>query len=76
MITDEIRQRYRGEFRPYVVQTSDGRKFRAPRMGCMIVSEHFIAAYDKRGNFVRVDAADIVSVKDLPRPRRPRKRAA
>jgi hypothetical protein len=41
----------------------------------MLVAKHFIAAHDKRGNFVCVNAVDIASVKDLPR-RRPRKRAA
>ena len=75
MILDQIRQKYRGEFQPFVVRTTDGREFKAPRIGCVGVGKDSISAVDRRGAIVFIDAAKIASVKDLP-VRRRRKRAA
>lgn len=65
MNIEKIRKRFGGEFKPFTVLTSDGRKFHVPSLGTMALGKHEVVVMDKDGETEFLDPAHIVSLKTI-----------
>jgi len=50
MIVSDIRRRITGGFQPFLIRTSDGREFKVPHPGFIIVGKHSVAVVDEEGD--------------------------
>ncbi len=62
---EQIRQRLRGGFRPFVLHLSDGRKFEVPHPEFILVTGHSVAVANERGLVEILDPVRIVSIGEL-----------
>jgi hypothetical protein len=63
--TEEIKQRMRGGFRPFVLHLSDGRKFEIAHPEFILVGKSIVVVLREDDLTETLDAAHIVSVEDL-----------
>jgi hypothetical protein len=64
-----LRDRLNGEFTPFVIHLSDGRRFRVPHRDFIAVGRGVVSIVDEHDSTHTVDAPHIVSISDAP-PRR------
>jgi len=63
--TEQIRQRLRGGFRPFVLHLSDGRRFTIAHPEFILVGRGIVVVLREDDLVETVDAVHIVSVEDL-----------
>jgi hypothetical protein len=67
---DHIRQRLHNGFEPFVLTTTDGRRFEVPHQDFVAVGKNVVVVLDERDRSTKIDALHIVSIKDLPAKKR------
>ena len=65
MNVEQIKLRIRGGFKPFVLRSSDGRKFKVPHPEFIIVRKGVVAVLRQDGLVETLDALHIASVEDL-----------
>ena len=66
MNLERIRQRVSGgDFHPFAVRTSDGREYVVRHPEMVLVAPRSLAAVDRDGEIVTLDALHIVAIKNL-----------
>ena len=65
MHTDQIRDRMRGGFKPFVLHLSDGRKFKIGHPHSILVGKWTLAVLSPDDLVETLDPLDIVSVEDM-----------
>lgn len=68
-----IRERLSNGFRPFVVETTNGRRFEVPLPEFVMVGRNVIVVLGRNDVATTIDAIHIVSIKDLPPKGRSRK---
>ncbi len=68
-----IRERLSNGFRPFVVETTNGRRFEVPHPEFIAVGRNLIVVLGRNDVATTIDAIHIVSIKDLPASGRRRK---
>ena len=67
--TDQIRQRLRGGFRPFILHLSDGRTLTIPRPEFILVGKDIVAVLRENDLIETIDALHVVSAEDMkPNP--------
>lgn len=70
MKLDEIRHRLRNGFRPFALCLTNGEQIQVRRPFTLAVGKNIVVAPDERGLLRRIERKQIMSVRDLPEPRR------
>lgn len=63
---DLIRERLRNGFHPFVLVTTDGRKFKVPHPDFVAVGRGVVVVLHPDDTSSKIDALHIVSIEDLP----------
>jgi hypothetical protein len=66
MNLEHIRERLRNGFRPFLLTTTDGRRFPVPHPDFVAVGKNVVVVLDQKDRSTKIDALHIVSVEDLP----------
>ena len=65
MSVEQLRKRVNGGFRPFVILTSDGRRYRVPHPEFILIAKRSAAVADDDGYIASIDPLHIVAIKDL-----------
>lgn len=65
MNTEAIRERFSGEFRPFSILTSDGRKYTVRHPYSMMLGPRALMVLGRAGQVVSLDPLHIVALKEL-----------
>jgi len=66
MNLEHIRERLHNGFAPFVLTTTDGRRFAVPHQDFVAVGKNVVVVLDEADRSTKIDALHIVSVEDLP----------
>jgi hypothetical protein len=66
MNVEKIRKRLDGEFKPFSILTSDGRKYAVRQPYSFLVGAYSLAVLGRDGDIVTLDPLHVVALKDLP----------
>jgi|tagenome__1003787_1003787.scaffolds.fasta_scaffold20718842_2 hypothetical protein len=69
MNLQHIRDRLHNGFEPFVLVTTDGRRFEVPQGDFVAVGKNVVVVLDKEDRSTKIDALHIVSIEDFPRMR-------
>lgn len=70
MNLDHIRQRLANGFQPFVLTTTDGRRYEVPHPEFLIVGRNIVGILKGNDVITKIDALHIVSIEDLPAKRK------
>ena len=70
MNLDHIRERLHNGFEPFVMTTTDGRRFEVPHQDFVAVGRNVVVVLDEKDHSAKIDALHIVSIEDLPTKKR------
>jgi hypothetical protein len=70
MNLDHIRERLHNGFEPFVLTTTDGRRFEVPHQDFVAVGRNVVVVLDEKDHSAKIDALHIVSIEDLPTRKR------
>jgi len=62
---EKIRKRLTGGFQPFILRTSDGRKYSVPHSEFIMFGKFEVAVVDRNGDIDLLDPLHIVSLKSL-----------
>ncbi len=65
MNLDHIRERLQNGFQPFVMVTTDGRRFEVPHHDFIAVGKNVVVVLDEKDHSAKIDALHIVSIEDL-----------
>jgi len=65
MSVEQLRKRVNGGFRPFIILTSDGRRYRVPHPEFILIAKRSVAVADNDGYIASIDPLQIVAIKDL-----------
>jgi hypothetical protein len=66
MNLDHIRERLHNGFEPFVLTTTDGRRFEVPHHDFVAVGKNVVVVLDEKDRSTKIDALHIVLLEDLP----------
>ena len=64
MNLDHIRERLSNGFEPFVLVTTDGRRFDVPHHDFIAVGKNVVVVLDQKDHSTKIDALHIVSIED------------
>jgi hypothetical protein len=64
MNLDHIRERLSNGFEPFVLVTTDGRRFDVPHHDFIAVGKNVVVVLDHKDHSTKIDALHIVSIED------------
>ena len=64
MNLDPIRERLSNGFEPFVLVTTDGRRFEVPHHDFIAVGKNLVVVLDQKDHSTKIDALHIVSIED------------
>lgn len=64
MVVDQIRERVRNGFQPFVLRLSDGREFRVPQRDFIALHSKVVVVIDEAGISHTINPLQIVSIND------------
>jgi hypothetical protein len=70
MNLDRIRERLINGFKPFVLELSSGRRLRMPHPDFIMIGKNVVAVMGENDSATIADAVHIVSLTDLPVPKR------
>ena len=65
MNLDHIRERLQNNFEPFVLVTTDGRRFAVPHHDFIAVGKNVVVVLDEKDHSTKIDALHVVSIEDL-----------
>jgi len=65
MNLDHIRERLQNGFEPFVLVTTDGRRFPVPHQDFIAVGRNVVVVLDQKDHSTKIDALHIVSIEDF-----------